>query len=106
MKFDIKDVRGIRVLCTEDCWDNHILDEHPIMADADACDHVIEAIQNPLLFIYQDRDYPERHIYYKKNQFRPRYTKAVVDFSNPDMGELITAFYTDSMKSGEVIIWP
>lgn len=55
MKFDIKDVRGIRVLCTKECWDNHILDEHPIMADADACDHVIEAIQLPLLFIYQDR---------------------------------------------------
>jgi hypothetical protein len=106
MKFEIGDVRGLKVVCTEDCWDNHILDEHPIMNNSDAIDHVIDAIQNPLLCIFQDRDFPERHIYYRRNQSGLRYTKAVVDFSNPQLGEVITAFYTDSMKTGEKIIWP
>ena len=106
--FQINDIRGRKVVCTEECWYSHILDEHQDMEGFE--EEVKEAIQNPypLPCVYQDRDYPSRHIYYRL--FRTKkysyYIKAIVDFSEPDEGELITAFKTDSPKTGELMIWP
>jgi len=102
--FDVVDPRGFKVICTEECWNDHILDEHPIMVGLEK--EVEETIRKPQLFIYQDRDYPERHIYYGKSSTGVRYTKVIVEFQNPNSGEVITAFLTDSGKTGEALIWP
>jgi len=102
--FDVVDPRGFRVICTEECWNDHILDEHPIMVGLEK--EVEQTIRKPYLFIYQDRDFPERQLYYGRNSTGPRYTKVVVEFHGPDSGEVITAFLTDSGKLGEVPIWP
>lgn len=81
----------------------HVLDSHPEMEDAEV--EVKQVIENPSYsMIYQDRDYPERNIYYRK-QNKNYFIKAVVEFMRDDHGELITAFMTDSPKSGEALLW-
>ena len=103
--FDVQDPRGYKVSCTDECWEFHILDEHPEMDGLE--DTVKETIQTPYLgFIYQDRDYPERNIYYSLDSSREYYVKVVVEFSSEDVGEVITSFLTDSPKPGEGMIWP
>jgi hypothetical protein len=71
-------------------------------------EYVKETIQNPYLgFIYQDSINPNRNIYYLKTSKKPYYyVKVVVEITVPDHGEVITAFLTDGMKSGEIPIWP
>jgi len=54
--FKVIDPRGFEVECTTECWLNHVLVEHPEMADEEV--RVINAIKNPTLYIYQDRDFP------------------------------------------------
>jgi len=102
--FEVIDPRGITVHCTEDAWQSHILDEHPEMHGE--IGRVKRAIEKPYLFIYQDRDYPDRNIYYLPDKSRQYYIKVVVKFFNNEYGEVITAFKADSPKSGEYIIWP
>jgi hypothetical protein len=102
--FKVKDPRAYTVSCTEDCWNYHILAKRPWMAGWE--DQVIAAISNPdPLFIFQDRDFPDRNIYYRRQSGRPRYLKVVVHFEG-ETGTVITAHPTDSPKPGEVWIWP
>lgn len=69
-------------------------------------DPVKAAIEKPNpLIIYQDRDFPNRHIYYSIWASRPRYIKVVVEFVDNQNGEVITAFMSDNPKAGEHILW-
>jgi hypothetical protein len=103
--FEAIDPRGFRVLCLQTCWFNHILDEHFEMTDEEA--DVISAIQDPNPpFIFQDVGFPKRHVYYRRLKSTDYLIKVIVDFSNADYGEIITAFKTDSGKKGEKILWP
>lgn len=103
--FETVDPRGQRVICTTECWNEHILDAHPEMAGREGL--VIEAINSPKPgFIYQDRDYPNRNLYYHRPGATPYYIKVIVEFNEAGNGEVITAFLADSGKSGEVMIWP
>ncbi len=104
MFFEVQDPRGIKVVCSTEVWELHILDEHPEMEDEEEL--VEETIRSPHLFIYEDRDYPERNLYYWLHSSRRYYIKVVVEFKDHTIGEVITAFKTDSPKSGEKIIWP
>lgn len=93
------------MICTEECWFYHILSEHPDMEGSE--DKVREAIESPYPpFIYRDKDNPDRHVYYRLDDSRSFYWKAVVDFSKENYGELVTAFTPDSGKTGEIMIWP
>lgn len=100
--FETTDPRGKKVICTDEIWLIHVLDGHPEMEGLQ--DEVRKTIQSPIYgMIYQDRDYPERNIYYRqKSKFI--YIKVVIEFLKDD-GILITAYLTDSVKPGEKLLW-
>jgi hypothetical protein len=101
--FEAIDPRGYKVICTEERWKLHVLDEHPSMANR--VDEVKEAIEKPFLgFIFQDASYENRQIYYGKAE-GIRYVKVVVEFDKEE-GVLITAYLATGMKAGEKLIWP
>jgi hypothetical protein len=104
MLFEVKDPRGYKVSCSERCWHSHILDEHPEMDNE--VERVKEAICNPTLFIYQDKDFIDRQIYYLLDISKRYYIKVTVRFDENNNGQVITAFKTDSPKPGEKMIWP
>jgi hypothetical protein len=101
--FKVNDPRGREVICTVECWDGHILAQRPFMSGWE--DRVIAAISNPTIGIFQDVDYPNRHVFYRR-QNRPRYIKVVVAIMEHEADKVITAFPADSMKPGEKLIWP
>lgn len=100
--FETTDPRGKKVTCTEEVWLIHVLDGHPEMEGLENI--VKQTVEAPLYsMIYQDRDYPERNIYYgQKSKYV--YVKVVVEFLKDD-GVLITAYLTDSVKPGEKLLW-
>jgi hypothetical protein len=65
---------------------------------------VAAAIEKPDLGIFQDKDYPEREIYYRLNKKKTLYTKVVIEFKD-NVGVLVTAHPTDGVKKGEKLIW-
>src|SRR5438552_2226005 len=102
--FEVTDPRDRTVICTEACWNDHILGSRPFMRGWEQ--EIIDAIEHPTIGIFQDADRVDRHIYYRRRTKQPRYIKVVVSFSQSDIGTVITAFPTDSPKSGEKLIWP
>lgn len=69
---------------------------------------VKRTIQKPL-GIYQDVSFADRQVYYQTVKLNPKrtvYMKVIVRFENEATGSIITAFLTDSPKSGEKWIWP
>jgi hypothetical protein len=103
--FSTFDPRGRLVICTEECWNFHILDGHP---ELDGQEELVKkAIEQPSLpFIYQDKDYQDRHVYYSLDDSGEYYLKVIAEFLNDEYGEVITAFWTDSIRPGEKMIWP
>jgi hypothetical protein len=100
--FEVIDPRGKKVICTDEIWYWHVVDGHSEMEDQ--IEQVKAAIQEPLLgMIFQDRDYPERNIYYKRHS-KFIYIKVVVEFLK-NGGTLITAYMTDALKPGESLLW-
>ena len=102
--FEATDPRGRTITCTEGCWYGHILADRSWMSKYK--DEVIAAIEKPDYGVFQDAQYPDRQVYYRRQGTKARYVKVVVDFSNEESGKVVTAFFTDSMKSGEKWIWP
>lgn len=100
--FQATDPRGIEVICTAERWYGHILSSRPFMEGWE--NHIIEAICNPHFGIYKDAQYSNRCIYYRRQQ-KPRYIKVVVVETESGPYKVVTAFPTDSMKSGEELIW-
>lgn len=101
--FEVTDPRGKKVICSEENWIDHVLYNHPNMEGSEA--DVAATIEAPSYsMIYQDKNYPERNLYYRK-QPKEYYIKAIVEFTEKQSGKLITAFITDSPKPGEALIW-
>ena len=101
--FEVTDPRGHKIVCTEENWKLHILDQHPFMVNY--IEEIKQAIEKPFLgFIYSDTTNEKRHIYYGK-AVDIRYVKVVVEFDTED-GTVITAYLTTNMKKGEKLIWP
>lgn len=100
---EASDPRGYPVICTEDTWNYHILPRHSNLTGREA--EVKQAIEHPA-FITQDATRSERNIYFRFTSGKARllYLKVVVSFEN-NQGTVITAFLTDSGKTGETIIW-
>ncbi|MEP7291481.1 MAG: hypothetical protein ABI835_06840 [Chloroflexota bacterium] len=98
--FETKDPRGFKVVCSEEQWNDHILANHSDMEGLEQ--KVKEAIERPTMGIFEDARHSDRKIYYRK-QPKKFYIKVVVAFEG-DSGFVITAFPTDSGKSGEKLI--
>jgi hypothetical protein len=99
------DPRGQTVVCTHLRWVNHILAEHANMRGRES--EVQRAIEQPVPVIYQDAQFSNRQVYYGHTTARVQYVKVVVEFEDDDEpGQVITAFVTDSGKSGEKPLWP
>lgn len=95
--FTVKDPRGQEVRLTENCYQFHILLEHPELSDVN---QVAEAIESPD-FIAQDAVEPQRLVYYRTYQAHPqRWIKVVVE-----QGEVVTAYKVRRLKKGETIRW-
>lgn len=95
--FTVKDPLGQEVRLTENCYNLHILLEHPDLSDAN---QIAEAIKSPD-FIAQDAVDPQRMVYYWTYQPQPqRWIKVVVE-----QGEVVTAYRVRQMKKGEPIRW-
>ncbi len=100
---EARDPRGWTVFCTEAQWERHVLAARSWMAGWE--DDVKTAIEKPVLPIFQDADFEDRHIYYGPNhRGKDRYMKVVVVVKEEGLAEVITAFPTDSAKSGEKML--
>jgi hypothetical protein len=80
----------------------NVLARRPFMSDH--LEMVKTAISNPTFGIYSDAHHADRYIYYYLHPTKLRYLK-VVTREQVDHLVVITAFYTDSTKSGEKLIW-
>lgn len=102
--FEVNDPRGYRVVCTQETWEKHVLEQRPFM---DGWENFVKsAIENPDIGIYQSVSRPNREIYYGKLYSSPRYIRIVVEFNDDRTGKVITAFPSDSGKTGERLTWP
>jgi len=100
--FQVTDPRGNFVICTEERWYGHILASRPFMEGWE--EKVIAAISNPTYGIYKDAQFSNRCVYYRR-QRQPRYMKVIVVETESGPYKVVTAFPTDSMKSGEELLW-
>lgn len=99
--FEVTDPKGMVIVCTKDCWHNHILSRHESLTAQ--IETVKLTITNPTYGVYRDANFSDRRIYYYRNPSYPRYMKVVVR-EDPDRSEVITAYETDSMKPGEKLL--
>lgn len=97
--FDAIDPRGKRVVCSEHCWQVHVLRKHPFFLKW--LKTLPKTIQEPDA-IFRDAVFTDRENYYYL--LKNKYIKVVVKFDG-DNGEVKTAFLTDSPKPGETLIW-
>ncbi len=102
--FEVTDLRGHKVVCTETCWNDHILSQRPWMLGWE--DEIRKAIESPYMGIFQDNEFDNREIYYGLSEGKQRYIKVVVEVQEGNYNEVVTAFPTDSPKKGERLIWP
>lgn len=102
--FETIDPRGRTVICTKRCWYEHILASRAWMENWEQ--RIIAVIKAPTYGIFQDPDFEDRHVYYKRQTKKGRLLKVVVKVSDTEPDQVITAFPTDSTKEGEVWIWP
>lgn len=101
--FEVTDPRGRTVICTTQNWQRHVLRKHQIMQHRQK--EVADVIQSPT-WICSDVDFPERENYYRLKPTSLQYIKVVIEFRDANLpGELVTAYETDSGKSGEQILW-
>lgn len=103
--FEVKDYCGVKVYCTEDTWNNHIVSGHPMMEEN--LSSVLHTIQSPDVVIESHDSNPPldyRVIYVKKElgasyySFAP-YTKVVVSILGGS-GETITAYPSKNEHGG------
>jgi hypothetical protein len=107
IEFEVIDPRGRRIVCSQDTWRNHVSKKRPWMSTPEWIEAVKKTLQEPLVYIYQDANFPNRHVYYRKQTNRTWYMKVIVEFKNEEsIGELIAATPANSGKTGEKPIWP
>lgn len=103
LAFQVTDPLGQTVICTKECWDNHIVSRHNSMGKY--LEIAKAAITNPSFGIFKDAHYPDRQIYYYRISGKLRYLKVIVQRDN-DRLVVVTAFIADSTKKGEELLWP
>lgn len=107
IKFAAKSPLGYTVECTEDRWENHVLQGHSMMAGNEQA--VIDAIENPIVVYPSKSHREERHVYFgdsKNASYSSPYTKVIVG-KNDDGARTITAFPKEeingNIEGGEVL---
>ena len=112
--FSVGDPRGLRVICTDERFFNHILGESDHSELRGREDLLRSAIEEPFS-IYRDADDASREIYYRPSELpaplNRGYLRVVVEFRGrrraARIGYVITAYHSSSgPKKGEVILWP
>jgi hypothetical protein len=96
--FTTLDPGGRAVRMTEDCYQFHILVEHPDLSDVDEIAQTVRKAD----YITQDALDPERFVYYRTYRRQPQHwmIKVVVEAS-----EVVTAYRVTRLKRGETILW-
>lgn len=96
--FTATDPQGYTLHLTEDCYNFHILVEHPDLSDVN---EIAQAIKAPD-YIAQDAVDIARTTYYRTYRRSPQHwmIKVVVE-----QGEVITAYRVNRLKQGEIILW-
>ena len=102
IKFEIADPRERDVICTHDCWNSHIIVNHPEMTRAER--EIKKAISDPFM-IAQSAKEKQREVYYRRRTRGKRYTRVIVDFNNPTQGFVCSAHRSDGGREKETIIW-
>lgn len=100
--FSADDPRGRLIICTEKIWSTHIEKSHSDLVSYES--ETIETVSNPD-YINSDVFFPNREVYYLKFVEKRKYLKVVVQFISSKIGEVVTAFFVDGIKSGEKLIW-
>jgi hypothetical protein len=96
--FVVTDPLGREVRLTENCYQYHIVVEHPEIADVE----IIEEVVTLPDLIAQDAVNRDRLVYYREYQQNPqRWYKVVVEGS-----EVVTVYRVGRLKRGETPIWP
>lgn len=105
MIFVANDPRGYEVHLTNDCWDNHILVQHPIMKGR------LSEVKNAIIkpdFIYQSKYKTSSHLYFSKASSPSgiEYVLVVVTVrQRTRKGYVQTAFIVDSLSKGGKLLW-
>ena len=97
---DVIDPRGKKIVCTKQCWYGHVLIRHPFLRTSVKA--IKKTVEKPD-FINQDTLSQKKEIYYRKSG--NSYFRVVVEFSSNN-GEFRTVYKSDSVKNGEVQLWP
>ena len=104
------DKDGIPVICSKECWEDHILDGHPEMEGCET--HVKATIENPYQ-IYQDAFDIKVKVIYKPfilpKPFNQQYLRVAIKYSRKKFkrprGYVLTAFPCINIKKGDILIW-
>ena len=100
--FEVKDPRGRVIFCSKDIWEHHILIYHPAMSGQEK--RIEQTIHAPKC-IYQAHVRQNREIFYSLPKGK-KYVLVVVEFADSNVGNVVTAFYSDSIKPKDRLIWP
>lgn len=109
-QLECQDRDGIRVICTESNWENHVVSEHPELRGCEL--HVKTTIETPHR-IYQDSRHPNRRNLYKPfilpKPFHTQWLRVVIEYKKPLFGdirgEVVTAFACTGVRQGDILIW-
>ena len=107
---ECKDKDGIDVVCSQETWLIHILDEHPEMNGYEA--YVKTAIGDPYQ-IYQDSSNLNKRIIYKPfilpKPYNLQYLRVVIEYPRRKFGKargfVHTAFPCLNIKKGDILLW-
>jgi len=107
---DCFDKDGIKVVCDEGTWYNHILAEHPEMT---GCEEIIKATINNPYEIYQDRIAINKKAICKPfvlpKPFHTYYLRIVIEYDKSKFrgtkGYVRTAFACVNKKKGDILLW-
>lgn len=104
------DKDGIRVVCDDGTWHNHIVAEHPEMGGCEA--HVKATIEYPYQ-IYQDSTDINKKIIYKPfvlpKPFHTQYLRIAIEYRQRKFenkkGYVRSAFACRNKRKGDILIW-
>ena len=96
--FVATDPQGRVVSLANRCYIEHIVVEHPDLADAEEIEHTVRFPD----YIAQDVIAPTRLVYYRLYRRQPQrwLIKVVVEY-----GKIVTAYRVKRLKEGEKILW-
>jgi len=110
MIFHCHDREGVLITCSVQCWENHILTEHPEMKGYEA--HVKTTIEDPYQ-IYQDSKHINQKVIYKPfilpKPYQQQYLRVALEYKMKKFrglrGYVLSAYPSINIKKGDILIW-